>query len=57
LTVFLLTADGKYEESPASLAFPFLPMSEFHRHLELTRTTDDTSAMRTFQQWVRTLQK
>jgi Uma2 family endonuclease len=53
LAVLGLTADGKYEERPTSRAFPLLPMDEFRHYLDLMRTTDDTTAMRQFQQWVR----
>ncbi|HSI34349.1 MAG: Uma2 family endonuclease [Phycisphaerae bacterium] len=55
LSVLALTPAGRYEERERSIAFPFLPMDEFRRFLEMTRTTDDTTAMRAFQQWVRTL--
>jgi Uma2 family endonuclease len=57
LAVLVLTSAGTYEERPTSRAFPFVPMAEFSRQLELTRTTDDTTTMRAFQQWVRTLRK
>ena len=55
LSVLALTPSGRYEERTASLAFPFLPMDEFRRFLNLIRTADYTSSMRTFQKWVRTL--
>jgi Uma2 family endonuclease len=54
LAVLVLNTTGQYEERASSLAFPFIPMAEFRRFLDLTRTTDDTTAMRQFQQWVRT---
>lgn len=57
LTVCALTSSGVYEPSPRSIAFPFLPMDEFQRFLESTRELDDTTAMRQFQKWVRTLRK
>lgn len=55
LSVLVLVSGQRYEERPTSLAFPFLPMDEFRRHLDAAGSVDDTTAMRAFQKWVRTL--
>jgi Uma2 family endonuclease len=55
LQILHLTREARYEERDVSLAFPFLPMSEIRRFLDMLHDTDDTTVMRAFQQWLRTL--
>jgi Uma2 family endonuclease len=52
LRVFVLM-DDRYEEHPASVAFPFLPVSELTRFLALAPTMSETKVMRAFRDWVR----
>lgn len=57
LEVLLLQKNGKYTRSDRSAAFPFLPMSEVQRFLDLRATTDETSLVRQFRDWAKTLSK
>jgi Uma2 family endonuclease len=53
LRVYHRREDGTYEEVPASLAFPFLPVQELVRFVEQGQQSDDTAVARAFQEWVR----
>jgi len=55
LRVLHLSAEGEYTEQPESRAFPFLPVAELTRFLEMRHDTDETSLIRSFREWVRTL--
>lgn len=52
LRVYLLTADGTYEQSDRSRAFPFLPIAEFEKFLKRTDISE-TQLVRAFRAWVR----
>src|SRR5687767_1888590 len=55
LTILLLS-EREYVPSPASSAFPFLPIEPFQRFLDrLGAGEDELAVLREFQQWVRTL--
>ncbi|MFM9963336.1 MAG: Uma2 family endonuclease [Planctomycetaceae bacterium] len=56
LTCSLLTETGHYTESDFSRAFPQLPLSELLRFVERRTQTDENSLVRSFREWVRTLQ-
>jgi Uma2 family endonuclease len=49
--------DAKYEDVEYSVAFPFLRPAELERFLEMRLSTDETTLMCDFRDWVRTLQK
>ncbi|HEV3084623.1 MAG TPA: Uma2 family endonuclease [Gemmataceae bacterium] len=53
LRVFLLATDGCYAESPCSRAFPFLPLTELQRFLEMRKTQSETDVIRKFRTWVK----
>lgn len=53
LRVCILGADGQYTEGERSLAFPFLPMKELERFLNLGGTMSLTQVLRAFRDWVR----
>jgi Uma2 family endonuclease len=54
LSVHLLDEDGeKYVRSEASRAFPTLPIAELNRFLEMRSSTDETSLLLAFRDWVR----
>ena len=53
LIVLLLDPDGRYAESPTSLAFPFLPMAAFAERAHNQDRTNDTRWARSFRAWVR----
>jgi Uma2 family endonuclease len=53
LRVHLLGAGGQYGESPNSQAFPFLPLGEVLRFLQLRSTMSETDLLRQFRLWVR----
>ncbi len=52
LRAFLLSADGTYQQSESSRAFPFLPLAEFAKFLEPTELSE-TQLVRSFRAWVR----
>ena len=49
-----LGTDGKYSPIPASEAIPRLTPEVINRFLAMFGTTDETSLMRAFQEWLRT---
>ena len=53
LRVQLLGPDGKYAESKASLAFPFVAMKEVERLVRVNSTLSDSDLVRQFRAWVR----
>ena len=53
LSVHHLGANGKYKEKDRSRAFPFLPMDEVRRFVREAETTDETTLMHSFHDWVR----
>ena len=55
LTVLHLGPDRTYVRAEKSLAFPFLRPAELERFLSMARTTDETSILLAFRDWVRTL--
>lgn len=55
LQVYVLEADGHYAPRSASLAFPQLPPPEMARVLQQLGTASDTTLVRTFRKWVRTV--
>jgi Uma2 family endonuclease len=55
LRVYRLPNDGRYIESAQSLHFPFLPLAEVQAFLLRRNTMDETSLIKAFRQWVRTL--
>lgn len=53
LRVLLLGQDGQYHESPRSRVFPFLPVAELVRFVNLRTTHSDTAIVRAFREWLR----
>lgn len=53
LQVLLLGLSGQYAPSPASKAFPFLPMADFVRFLAPDAAETETKRIKAFQGWVR----
>jgi Uma2 family endonuclease len=51
--VHVLQPDGQYAIRETSANFPFLPMAELARFLQLAPTMDKTSWARSFRDWVR----
>jgi Uma2 family endonuclease len=43
---------GKYQQRPASRAFPFLQISNLQPFLDLMETTDQTTIVRQWRRWV-----
>ncbi len=55
IQVYHLQDDGHYTQPARSPAFPFLPLEEIERFLSRRNATDETTWIRQFRQWVRTL--
>lgn len=55
--VLKLGKDGKYKLARASIAFPFLPMEKFTEFVIRMLEGEQTTVVREFQTWVRTLAK
>lgn len=53
LTVCLLGEDGHYAVSATSRSFPFLPVAELSRFIDMQATMSQTSVIRAFREWVR----
>jgi Uma2 family endonuclease len=53
LIVHALQGDGTYAVQTHSTNFPFLPMEKLAWFLGQSSTTDETTLLRSFQQWVR----
>lgn len=57
LSVEQLQPDGSYARRTQSAAFPFLPLAELERFLKDRNSTDETSWIRSFRAWVRTIRE
>jgi len=55
LQVWRLQSDGGYAEQPQSGVFPFLPLAEVQRFLADRNATDETTWIRSFRAWVKTI--
>ncbi|NLY01116.1 MAG: Uma2 family endonuclease [Rhodopirellula sp.] len=55
IRVYVLQPDGIYSQQPRSNSFPFLPLDEVERFLQRRDTTDETTLIREFRDWVRNL--
>jgi Uma2 family endonuclease len=55
LQIHVLGADGRYASRQASVAFPQLPPAEIARVLQQLGTASDTTLVRSFRKWVRTV--
>jgi Uma2 family endonuclease len=55
LRVYQLKSEGGYAPQERSPSFPFLPLEEVQRFLDQRNTTDETSWIRSFRDWVRGL--
>ena len=55
LNVHQLQSDGKYVQQTRSPSFPFLPLEEIERFLARRNETDETTWIRSFRAWVKTL--
>ena len=53
----MLGRNGRYRAVSQSRCFPFLPMPTFERFLLRLEHEDQTSVLREFRDWVRTLQR
>src|SRR5260370_10224693 len=53
LSVHHLGPNGEYKEKNRSLPFPFLPLYEILRFLTKSQTTDETTLLHAFHDWVR----
>ncbi len=57
LKVYQLQPDGTYTQQSRSPAFPFLPLEEVQDFLARRDQTDETSLIRSFWTWVKTLKR
>ena len=57
LKVYQLQSDGAYAQQTRSPAFPFLPLEEIERFLARRNETDETTWIRSFRAWVKTLER
>jgi Uma2 family endonuclease len=55
LCVYQLLGDGTYAERDHSPAFPFLPLKGIQGFLDRRNATDETTWIRSFRKWARTL--
>jgi Uma2 family endonuclease len=55
LEVYQLQPDKTYAKQTHSPAFPFLPLDEIERFLARRNETDETTWIRSFRAWVKTL--
>jgi Uma2 family endonuclease len=55
LHVFGLDADGRYQQLASSLSFPKLPPAEIEGVLHKLGTASETALVRSFREWVRTV--
>ena len=55
LKVYQLQSDGKYVQQARSPAFPFLPLHDIEGFLTRRNETDETTWIRSFRAWVKTL--
>jgi Uma2 family endonuclease len=57
LKIYQLQPDGKYLQQTRSPAFPFLPLEEIENFLARRNETDETTWIRSFRAWVKTLER
>jgi Uma2 family endonuclease len=57
LEVYRLERDGRYSAESRSPSFPFLPIAEVERFLARRNETDETTWIRSFREWVKTLER
>jgi Uma2 family endonuclease len=55
LRVYQLQPDGSYSQQSRSPSLPFLPLEEIERFLARRNETDETTWVRSFRAWVKTL--
>ena len=55
LRIYRLQPNGEYVEQVRSPTFPFLPIEEMERFLARRGETDETTWIRSFREWVKTL--
>lgn len=55
LQILRLGPDGSYVEQAASAVFPMLPLPHLQQFVDRFSREDDTTVIRAFQQWLRTL--
>jgi len=55
LKVYQLQPEGKYAQQTRSPSFPLLPLDEVQRHLARRDETDETTWIRAFRAWVKTI--
>jgi Uma2 family endonuclease len=55
LRVYQIQSDGEYSAQSRSPSFPFLPIEEVERFLACRNETDETTWIRSFRDWVKTL--
>jgi Uma2 family endonuclease len=57
LKVFQLQSNSVYTQQTRSPSFPFLPLDEVERFLARRNETDETTWIRSFRAWVKTLER
>ena len=57
LKVYQLQPDGTYAQQARSPSFPFLPLEEIERFLARRDETDETTWIRSFRAWVKTIER
>ena len=57
LCVYQFQGDGTYARQDHSPAFPFLPLENIRGFLDRRNATDETTWIRSFRKWVRTLSR
>ena len=57
LRVYRLQDDDTYAQQDRSAAFPFLPLESIQEFLDRRNATDETTWIRSFRKWVRTLSR
>ena len=55
LQVYQLQSDGTHARQAKSPAFPFLPLEEVERFLARRDEMDETTWVRSFRKWIKTL--
>ena len=56
LKVYQLQSDRTYTQQPRSPSLPFLPLEQIEGFLARRNETDETTWIRSFQAWVKTLE-
>ncbi len=57
LKVYQLQSDGTYIQQTRSPTFPFMPLDEIERFLGKRNETDETTWIRSFRAWLKTLER